>query len=102
MFNEFTGTGKAHSMTFYLWNEYIIDVEIAFEYIYVEKALNWNMHISAFTEMLCCYAFAYDHQNYSCWGIQCGDVLATRNRTRGEHKASRGRACSETLRKYIF
>ena len=25
------------------------------------------MHISAFAEMLC-YAFAYDHQNYSRWG----------------------------------
>ena len=30
MFNEFIQTGKAHSMTFHLWNEYIIDVEIAF------------------------------------------------------------------------
>ena len=51
-------------MTFYLWNEYIIDVEIVFDYIYAEKAPNWNMHISEFAEMLC-YAFAFDHQNYS-------------------------------------
>ena len=64
MFNEFIETRKAHSMTFHLRNEYIIDVKIAFEYICAEKAPNWNMHISAFAEMLC-YAFAYDHQNYS-------------------------------------
>ena len=70
MFNEFIETGKAHSMTFHLWNEYIIDVEITFDYIYAEKAPNWNMHISAFAEMLC-HAFAFDHQNYSRWGPVC-------------------------------
>ena len=32
MFNEFIETGKTHSMTVHLWNEYIIDVEIAFDY----------------------------------------------------------------------
>ena len=65
--NEFIETGKVHSMIFHLWNEYIIDIEIAFDYIYVEKAPNWNTHISAFAEMLW-YAFTYDHQNYSCRG----------------------------------
>ena len=67
MFNEFIETGKADSMTFHLWNEYIINAEITFNYIYAEKAPNWNMHLSAFAEMLC-YAFAYDHRNYSRWG----------------------------------
>ena len=38
MLNEFIETGKAHSMTFHLWNEYIIDAD----YIYAEKAPNWN------------------------------------------------------------
>ena len=67
MFNELIETVKANSITFHLWNEYIIDLEIAFDYIYAEKSPNWNMHISAFAEMLC-YSFAYDHQNYSHWG----------------------------------
>ena len=38
MLIEFIGTGKAHSITFHLCNEYIIDVETAFDYIYAEKA----------------------------------------------------------------
>ena len=67
IFIEFIETEKARSMTFHLWNEYIIDVEIAFDYICAEKTPNWNMHISAFAEMLW-YAFTYDHQNYSPWG----------------------------------
>ena len=52
MFDKVIETGIAHSMKFHLWNEYIIDVEIAFDYIYVEKAPNWNMHISALLK--CC------------------------------------------------
>ena len=37
MCNEFIETGKAYSMT--LWNECIIDVETAFDYIYAQ---NWK------------------------------------------------------------
>ena len=67
MFNKFIETGKVHSMTFHSWNQYTIDVEIAFDYIYAVNAPDWYMRISAFAKILC-YAFAYDHQNYSHWG----------------------------------
>ena len=33
----------------------------------LRRLQNWNTYISVFAEMLW-YAFAYDHQNYSCWG----------------------------------
>ena len=62
MFNEFIETGKTHSM---LWNEYIIDVEITFDFIYVEKAPCIFQHL-----LKCCVMRLYKTIKIILPGVQ--------------------------------
>lgn len=67
LLEAFNEQGKARSLTFHLWLQYMEDVELAMEYIAAERVPSWSQHLRCFVEILC-YAFAYDCHNYSRWG----------------------------------
>ena len=69
LYDEFVAHGSKTSGTFAMWSQYIADVQTLLWYVTAEKNTDWPEHLNCVKEILC-YAFAYDHQNYS----RCGPV----------------------------
>lgn len=67
LYDEYLENGRNTSNTFAFWEQYISGVEIALDYIAAEKIPSWEQHLKCFAD-ICCYAFAYDRQNYARWG----------------------------------
>lgn len=59
---------KTLSPTSLYWRHYMQMVLILLKFIRAERTGDWQMHISAFLEMLPWFAH-YDHTNYMRWGI---------------------------------